>query len=116
LQKALHDEDFYVRCSVADHLAIRLIESYNTRQIHKMAPKLIRIAEPNLMEEVANHLSVLEVQNNPGNDPLSSIKEPAKPGTIKQGVWKWFLFVSLLLIVTILSILLLPATAVLVQL
>jgi hypothetical protein len=54
-------------------------------------------------EQAANRLSVLEVQANPGRDPLVA------PTPVRHIAWRWAVFVGAVLVAAILAVFLLPA-------
>jgi hypothetical protein len=95
-----------VRWATAEALGNVIAASTDIRQVRKTARVLWWAASDEAieaLEKAANRLSVLEVQANPGSDPLVSF-EP-----VRHIAWGWAVFVGVVLVAAILAVFLLPA-------
>jgi HEAT repeat protein len=73
LQQALHAPDENVRSAAAEALGELVAATSGIKQVRKTARALWWVASNRAieaLEKAANRLSVLEVQENPGSDPL----------------------------------------------
>jgi HEAT repeat protein len=102
LRRSLHSKPD-VREDAAHALKHLVVLVYDTTQARKTTSALWWAAEAEALEQAANHLSVLEVQANPGSDPLVS------PAPVRQVAWGWAVFVGVVLVAAILAVFLLPA-------